>query len=178
MILACMSRLSTDIQGAFVQNPALTRSLPEAADKSLDPYRWVADTQLIAGERFSRLRFASRAHVAFGFDDNAGVAEIVYYVQQAGRQRFVLRRSDRLDFDQPFEPSPWDPVLCDDLRGFGITFFDNDRQPVDHWDSQDQSEGHATPRTVHVRIDIGDANGVSRRFETQVSVPVYHEAPK
>jgi len=178
MVLACVNRLLTDIQGTHVQSAQLYRPDSAGKDKPADPYRWQVETQTIAAQRFSRLRFASRGHAAFGTDERTGVAEIVYYVRQAGGQRFVLQRSDRLEQDTAFAPQPWDPVVCDNLREFAVSCLDTDGKDHEQWDSQDANIGYATPKAVHIRIAAGTDAQVPQNHQILISVPVFREPKK
>lgn len=178
MVLACFNRLLTDIQATHVQPAELYRPAAPGSDRPADPYRWEVDTETINGQRFARLRFASRGHVAFGAEEGAGVAEIVYYVQQASGQRFVLRRSDRLDQDAPFEPKPWDPVVCGKLREFAVICLDADGKEHEQWDSEDSALGYATPQAVRLRISAGTDEQTPQTHQTLIGVPVFRERKK
>jgi len=178
MLLACVNRLFTDIEATHVQPALLYRPPSSSRDKAADPYRWEVNEQSIASERFSKLRFASRGHAAFGTDARTGVAEIFYYVQQAGGQRFVLRRSDRLDQGKPFEPKPWDPVVCDHLREFSVACLDGAGKVHERWESEDGDLGYATPRAVAIRIDTAADGQGPQRNETWIGLQVYREAKK
>lgn len=179
MVLSCFNRLLTDVQGTHVQPALLYRPPQDMRDNNADPYRWVGDTQSVGGRRFSRLRFASRSHVSFGTEEKTGVAEIVYYVQQAGDKGFALRRADRLDMEPPFEPKPWDPVVCRNVKAFALAYLDGDAKAHEDWDSDDPSIGYATARAVRIRIDTGEEGQEDeQRNETLIDVPVYREGKK
>lgn len=165
----CLDRMILDLGSAYVSlPPEYTR--PEF-DTPAEPYRVVGDETSFVDVRFSRLRFASTAHVAFGDGIEDGIAELVYYVQETDEGGYVLRRADSLYPYEPFEESAYDPVLCDDLRRLTFTYYDDEGEEHESWDSESSDFDYATPVAVGIRIETGE-DEPPLAFETMVMLPV------
>jgi general secretion pathway protein J len=169
MAKSCLDRIVGDLQSIHVALPPHYKS--PGLDDPPDPYRIVGDTVLTEVETFSRLRLASLAHIPLRGQRRPGIAELVYYVQETGGADYVLRRSDRLDLTAEFEEDPGDPVLCESVRAFKITYLDHENESYDQWDSESEDFGYATPMAVAIALEVADATG-SRFFETMVHLPV------
>ena len=172
---ACLNRILLDLQA--VQLTMKPRYRPPGNDGAPDPYRIVGDTSDADGETFGRLRFASLAHVPIGQSNWEGVAEIVYYVEQDQGDRFVLRRTDRLE---PFEEDREeisDPILCDRLIGLTFTYYDAEGNDYENWDSESEDFGYATPAAIEIKLILG-TEGNSDTFTTMVRLPQYRSETK
>lgn len=172
MARGCLSRITADLEAVYVVlPPAYAKS---DGGKDPDPYRFEGDSTHMKGESFSRLRFASFEHLPLGQLQTEGVAEIVYYVHQDRDGRLVLRRSDRLFPHEKFEEKSTDPILCRDIRGLTFTYADSAGKEYETWDSESSENGYATPRSVAVRLSIGDEDHPSV-FRTRIFLPVSRE---
>jgi len=101
MAKGCLSRIADDFGSLHVCLPP--EYTPLDSDDDEDPFKITGETADAGSESFSRLRFASRAHVAFEKsiqegekNIKEGIARIVYYVQKSDESRYVLRRADKL----------------------------------------------------------------------------------
>lgn len=165
-------RITADLRALYV-TPAIAFSPPADADDQ-DRFRIHGDTDPGVGENFSRLRFATRAHLPFGKDRRSGIAEVIYYVTTAADGSRVLRRSDRLELSETEEPDGGDPILCEQVRAFRIEFLDGDGEVYERWNSDSEDFDYATPRAIRVALEIGD-DEYGRRFETVVALTQYRE---
>lgn len=176
MAATCMGRMVTDIESTFVAQAPLWRK-PGIGDSD-DPFRVVGE-DVFGDASLPMLRFTSFAHVPQGGDTRQGIAEIVYYVttEEAEDERFnVLRRADRLPpYPEEFSPDRGDPVLCERVKSFVLTYYDEEGETKEDWDSTEQSRKYATPRAVKVRLEIGDET-TSHVFESLISFPVWRAA--
>lgn len=169
----CMDRMMLDLISTHVSLPPAYRK-PDLDDPP-DPFRFVGGLQDESGERFSRLRFASRAHLPQRNADRRGVAEIVYYIQPVGEDRFILRRADRLHpFVDEFEEKETDPVLCENVRRLRLEYVDAEGEAFERWDSDSDDFGFATPRVVHIYLELGDRSQLTT-FTSNVLLPVQRE---
>lgn len=165
----CLDRIFYDLTAVHAQTPPQYR-VPDIDDPP-DPYRFVGDVSEIGGGTFGKLRFASLSHLAIDGNPAAGIAEIVYYVQESDDQQFVLKRRDHLEPYEPFEEKKTDPVLCRNVLSLSFTYLDGEWEESDRWDSEDKESGWATPAGVKIRLGLGDA-GRPLMMETIVGLPV------
>jgi len=171
----CINRITLDLQSTYVSfRPQYS---PPDIDDDPDPYRIEGKISSIGGNDFSSLRFAADSHIGFERPPLQGIAQIVYYVQDRGPGQYVLRRSDSLYPYDPFEENKSDPVLCDHVLSLSFTYYDQDGESYDSWDSDSDDVGFSTPGAIGIRLEIGDAD-FSREFETVVTLPVYRPEKK
>jgi len=166
----CLNRVVQDLRQVHVV--LRPRYFPPDMDDPPDPYRIEGDVPSVKGEAFSRLRFASGAHIAFEHPPREGIAQIVYYVQPTKADRLVLRRSDQLYPYDPFEEDERDPVLCEDIKSFTVSYYDQNGEIHDQWNSDDEAYGYATPSAVGIHLTVGDAS-FSRELKTLITLPVF-----
>ncbi len=165
----CLDRMTRDLKALRISLPP-EYSKPEI-DSDPDPYRIVGTTETTGGESYARLRFTSFAHLPIQPSRPFGIARIVYYVQEDQDGRSQLHRADQLYPYENFEPDPLDPVLCGDVRSFAVTFYDNEGQSHDAWDSEDRTLAFATPVSIKIWLEIGneeDAMVMSTRISLDV----------
>ncbi len=167
-----LDRIASDLQAIYVSMPPRYR--PPEGNNPLDPYRLEAGTDVIGNREFSRLRFASLAHLPMRNRPQKGIAQIVYYVQAADDDTFVLRRADHLE---PY-PAPDgvddDPILCSGIRSLTLRFFDKDGEAFDTWNSEEDRSDYRLPSSIAVRIELAE-EGPAAVLETQVHLPVQRE---
>ena len=171
---SCLNRISLDLSGiAIAQVPEYAK--PEL-DSTPDPYRVVGDRSDLSGADFPRLRLASRSHVPLDGSAHESVAEIIYYVSEDAESGYRLRRSDRLYPYKTPEEQANDPVLCEKLKSLVFTYYDNEGETHDTWDSESKDVAYATPKSINIRLEVGEEDAVSKVFETMVMLPVVREA--
>ncbi|MEW6673900.1 MAG: prepilin-type N-terminal cleavage/methylation domain-containing protein [Thermodesulfobacteriota bacterium] len=166
----CLNRMTADLQSAYVSlPPAYT---PPKSGAAADPYRFSGEIETVGSASFSRLRFASLAHVALEKNTRQGIAEIVYYVQTGADGMFILRRSDTLYPYKPFQEQGTDPILCENLKSLKFTYYDNEGDDSNRWDSDSEDFRYTSPRAVGIQLGLGSGS-VSQRFEALVALPAY-----
>ena len=170
MAKSCLIRMVDDLQSICV-TPDIRYSKPELNSEP-DPNRVVGENVSTQGKDFSKLRFTSSAHIPFGKEISAGVAEIVYYVSETEENRIVLRRSDRINFDTPSETEGSDPVLCEELKSLKFTYYDKEGADHEYWDSDTDEFKYATPSAIAIQLEVGDESD-SFLFKTMVKLSVY-----
>ena len=170
-----LDRITMDLNALYVM--AYPRYTPPDFDDDPDIYRLVGQTRNLAGEVFGWLRFTSLAHLPFNQMISEGIAEIVYYVEQTEEGQFILRRSDTLfPYPEEFEESPDDPVVCEQVREFRLTFYDQEGDELEEWDTEEYDLEFGTPRAIGIKLTIGDEES-SFVFSTQVALPVHRYRP-
>ena len=170
----CLTRISSDIESAYVSMPPMYKQ-PELRETA-DPYRVEGESEDIDGKTFSRIRFTSLSHYSFDFFQRQGVAQIVYYVDRTEDGRYLLRRSDGLYPFGEFEKKSSDPVVCTDIQEFSITYFGEEGEESEEWNSESDLFDFATPRSVQIDIQIGEEDAQTV-FSTRIFIPVYRERP-
>jgi len=172
MVQICLDRMMRDLQAIHITvRPAYVS--PDANGRP-DPFRFVGESTMSGSREFPSIRFASMAHVSYGLRRVEGIAEIVYYVMAEDEERFVLRRSDRLHFEDTFEKKTADPILCESIKSIAVKYYDEDGEMHERWDSDSEDTNNATPRAVWVELEIGDETG-SRRYQTTIFLPVHRD---
>ena len=172
MAQTCLDRISRDLSALYIHRPPQYRK--PTADAQTDPFRIFARTDDIDGQPLAFLRFTTLAHLPMEKDRRDGIAEITYYVQKTDSRQHVLRRADRLWPYPSFSENPGDPVLCEYIRSFRFVFLDAKSSPYDHWDSDDNEFGYATPSAVTVRLEL-EHHGNRAVMETTVAPPLHRE---
>ncbi|MGD8369029.1 MAG: prepilin-type N-terminal cleavage/methylation domain-containing protein [Desulfobacterales bacterium] len=167
-----LDRIVADLQSISVALPPRYR--PPEGNVPPDPQRLEAGTEMIANQEFSRLRFASLAHLPMRNRPERGIAQIVYYVQAEENDTFVLRRSDQLEPYPATAEVADDPILCSGIRSLAFRFISEDGDSFDTWNSETERFGYRLPASVAVRIELA-GEGPSPVFETQVRLPVQRE---
>ncbi len=172
MAKSCLSRITDDFQSLHVSLPP--EYTPPDSDDEEDPFKITGETADAGGESFSRLMFASRAHVSFEKNIQEGIARIVYYVQKSDESRYILRRADNLYPYEPFEEKKTDPVLCENVKSLVFKYYDEEGSEYDTWDSDSTDVDYSTPRAIKITLEIGDDSSFLP-FETMVTLPVFRE---
>jgi general secretion pathway protein J len=168
----CFFRMDDDLRSVHISMPPLYS--PPDMGKDPDPYRVIGDKSDTPGSSFGRLRFASSAHLPMDKTSSGGISEIVYYVEAVEGEEYVLRRTDRVDYESDWEPGGYDPVLCENIKSLTFTYYDQEGTEYDFWDSEDEEYGFATPSAIGIEIEIGTGD-VSFGFKTSVTIPAYRE---
>jgi general secretion pathway protein J len=172
MAKGCISRITDDLLSLHVCLPP--EYAPLDSDDKEDPFKITGFTTDAGSESFSRLVFASRAHVSLEKNIQGGIARIVYYVQESDESRYVLRRADKLYPYEPFEEKKSDPVLCENVKSLVFKYYDGENSEYDVWDSDSADFDYSTPRAIKITLEIGDDSSFLP-FETMVKLPVFRE---
>jgi len=172
---ASLDRMAADLKADHVMLYPRYQP-PQIMEDKPDIYRIKGETRNVGGHTFSWLRFTSMAHLPLNHDAKEGIAEIVYYVQQTPSDEYVIRRSDKLYPYPEFEESDDDPVLCEQVRGLTVTYFDAKGQEYEEWDSEDDDTEYGTPMAIGIKLALGD-EAAPYIFSTQISLPVYRYKP-
>ena len=165
----CMSLITADVMSVYTTQPPLWKK-PDF-DEDPDPYRVKGELVSVETETFPRLKFSSLNHISFGELRNQGIAEIVYYVTASQDRGFVLKRFDSLYPHEAFEERDLDPVICTHIRSLEIRYYDEGGEEYDHWDSETDEFGYATPTSLLIKMALGDPKNIYI-FETRVAVPL------
>jgi general secretion pathway protein J len=172
---AALDRMATDLKAIHVM-PYPRYKPPQLLDDEPDIYRVEGKTSNVGGDTFAWLRFTSSAHLPLNHVASEGIAEIVYYVQKASDDAFIIRRADHLYPYPEFEESETDPEVCEQVRGFTLTYFDANGKEYEEWDSESDETEYGTPRAIKIKLALGDETAPDI-FTTQIVLPVYRYKP-
>jgi len=170
---AGIQRMLTDLHAIRITTTPLYNA-PQG-DTPPDPLRFVGQTEFSGEEAFSTLRFVSAAHVPVGKHRESGIATIRYYVARSADGTFSLRRSDQLYTQAQDARGSTDPTLCEAVYSFRVTYYGQDGEPYDHWDSDSVDFAFATPVAVQLELKIGTSVDAVV-FKTRINLPVRREA--
>lgn len=186
-----LNRMTMDLTAMFVeQYPEY--QVPGINDPP-DPYRVLGEEDYVRGNLSSRLSFVSTEHLGISSDIVSGLGRIVYYLEQPGDrpgdrfadrsgngdgQGLLLKRSEKpfpydIDPDSPLDTAQ-DPVLCEGIETFSLTFVDENGQTHREWNSDSETYRFATPRAVIIHMKVA-SNNAAHDFTTRVDIPVYRE---
>ncbi|MCL2669657.1 MAG: prepilin-type N-terminal cleavage/methylation domain-containing protein [Syntrophaceae bacterium] len=137
--------------------------------------------QTLGREEVVRLRFRSRAHLAFREDEAPeGIALIEYRLaEETGKAGYVLWRSDSLFLD-PGSGWPETPrggfLLGERIEALTWRFYDERGREYDRWDSEGglETQQSKAPVTVVVELRLLNEAGRGRpyRFTTRIRLPL------
>lgn len=172
MAYGCFELMRRDLASIHVtQKPFYTS--PDT-HKEKDPFRVEGKTKLEGGESLPMLRFTSQCHLPVNRDNRKGIAEIVYYTDESEEYGTILRRSDRVIFDEEFVKKKIHPVILRKIKSMTVTYYDEEGREHDEWDSEANEFGYATPSSVKIRVEIVDEDRVLP-FETRIVLRPFRE---
>ncbi|MDJ0783748.1 MAG: type II secretion system protein [Desulfosarcinaceae bacterium] len=167
---ASLDRITRDLRQVHFALPPLYRK-PGFND---DPHEFrLVGGQADAGNAdFDQLRFASLAHITFHGDPRLGIARIIYYPMELTPDNWVLRRADHLYPYPEFEPNNQDPILCEALLEFKLTYYDAEGGDFEQWDTESDDYDFASPRSIAITLRTGTPER-SVTLKTRVDLPVF-----
>lgn len=167
---ACLQRIKMDLLAVHVLDSP--RYQPPDSDGDPDIYRVVGTEQLLGGRTYAKLRFATLAHLPLTGLPGESIAEIIYYVQRDENGDYLIRRSDQTYPYPEFEENTKDPVLCENVLGFAIRYFDFEGNEYTQWDSESDDNQYSTPNSVGIDLTIGtQERNIS--LKTEIKLPMY-----
>ena len=167
----CMDRIAADLGSLHITTYPRYKPPGIDDDDEDDLYRIEGEAVSLGGETFAKLRFATLAHLPLNHVPREGIAEVVYYVLETDDSGYTLRRKDTLYPYPDFEEDERDPILCEQVRGFKVLFYDHEGREVDDWNSQSNDVDYATPVAIAIKLTVGDETSpmvLSRRIELPV----------
>lgn len=178
-----LNRMTIDLKAAFVvQYPEY--QIPGISDPP-DPYRFSGEESFAGTERTSRITFAAAGHLPISSDVVSGLARIMYYAERDDDPQastMVIKRSDipfPYDIDSgqrhdAIHDTARDPVICQQVTSFALTYIDEEGQTHETWGSDSERYRYATPRAVIIELAIAGENQI-HEFSTRVAIPVYRK---
>ena len=162
-----------DIYGmARIALERMLEDLESATSESDEDSAFVGEDTEIKGRNADSLRFISRAHLVFSEQEQAsGTAEIAYYVQEDDEgEGFVLYRTDRPAFQEKPEEGTGGLVLCDSLVSVDFTYYDDEGEEHDNWDSTSEEFKDKIPKMVSIKLEFENSADIEAPFSFMTSV--------
>jgi prepilin-type N-terminal cleavage/methylation domain-containing protein len=155
-----LERMVEDLGSAYLSDQAEFRG----EDKELD------------GRHVDALDFVSRAHLGLDeADTDDGPVEISYHVEEsADGEGLILYRSQMVSADTGKEEGQAGWVLCEDLYSLNFTYYDENGEMHDSWDTKDPDLKGRLPAMVSIVLEIGKVSEGSEplKFMTGVVLPL------
>ena len=162
-----------DIYGmARIALERMLEDLESATSESDEDSAFVGEDTEIKGRNADSLRFISRAHLVFSEQEQpSGTAEIAYYVQEDDEgEGFVLYRTDRPAFQEKPEEGTGGLVLCDSLVSVDFTYYDDEGEEHDNWDSTSEEFKDKIPKMVSIKLEFENSADIEAPFSFMTSV--------
>jgi general secretion pathway protein J len=158
-----LDRITEDLESAYASNQV--------------PF--TGEDNTIDGQRADTVQFMSRAHLVFSSSQNVqGNAQIAYYVKENNQENeetgLTLYRSDTLELMEPPEQGTGGLVLCEGLHSFTMTYFDEEGEAHDTWDSSSIAFKNRLPARVSVLLAFVNRSDPESPlpFKTSVIIPL------
>lgn len=172
MARIALDRLTKDIRSAYI--PAWVKQNDEDEDELIQRMNFFAEDEDINGRSADSLRFFCNNHLVFRDEDRPGNAFISYYIKEREDDSFVLYRTDTHEFDEPPEEETGGLILCENLYSLEFTYFDENEDSYDDWDSSSDMFKGKLPLMVTIKLEFingPDPESVIK-FMTSVSLPM------
>jgi prepilin-type N-terminal cleavage/methylation domain-containing protein len=137
---------------------------------------FVGENAEIDGRNADTIRFLSRAHIVFNEDDRGTrMAEIVYYIKESEEEdTFILYRSDTPEFEERPEEGTGGLILCDGLFSVNFTFYTDEGEEYESWDSTKDEFMGRVPAMVSIQLEFVNRSNPEApfKFKTGVALPM------
>jgi general secretion pathway protein J len=172
-----MDRIKRDLNSlCLTYDSVYSRPDMEGNDEP-DRFRFIAHIVSLDTRSFSQLRFASFEHLGFNRDKKSRIGIITYYTEPSEEGSILLKRSDvaAVFYDGTKENNDEnDPVLCERVTSFELSFLDQEGNPHENWDSDSSDFDFATPYSIQIKLEIGDGQR-SNIFVTTLVLPTQRD---
>jgi general secretion pathway protein J len=176
MARVSLERMQEDLESVYHIPPKGDK--PPESDKEEGAF--VGEDNEIEGRSTDSLHFVSRAHLVFSEQEqSSATAEIAYYVKENEEEEgFILYRSDSPTFQEEPEEETGGLVLCDSLMSVNFTYYDEEGEEYDNWDSTSDEFKHKVPKRVSIELEFENSTDPERPFSfmTSVALPLARAA--
>ncbi len=169
MARIALGRMVEDLESVYMSQRAKDSESEEGIP---EPKPFLGEDAEINGRSADTLRFLSKAHIVFNEEDNgAGAAEIVYEVRESEEgDSFFLYRSDKQDLKEGSEEGAQGLMLCDGLHSVNFTYYDDNGEAHDGWDSSSESFEDSLPARVSILLEFVNRSDPEAPFKFMVGV--------
>jgi prepilin-type N-terminal cleavage/methylation domain-containing protein len=167
-----LERLTKDIKSTYI--PAWIEQNEENEDELIQRMNFFAEDEDINGRSADSLRFFFNNHLVFREEDRPGNAFISYYIKEREDDSLVLYRNDTHEFDEIPDEETGGLILCENLYSLEFTYFDENGDSYDDWDSSSDMFKGKLPVMVSIKLEFinGPDPEAVIRFMTSVSLPM------
>ncbi len=172
-----MDRIILDLKSLCLTHDPLYSPTDMEGAEHPDPFQFFSEKVSVGETSFSLLRFASFEHLGMKGDPNTRIGILHYYVEMAENSTMVLKRADTAAvlFKGAEEMALRDnPVLCERVRSFELSFVDQEGKQVETWDSDASEFEFATPYSIKIKLEIGEGE-TFHLFSTTLVLPTRRE---
>ena len=168
-----MERMSEDLQASYISNPP-SNSFGEPAGYT----RFLGEDKEINGKDADSLSFFSR--IGPLFDDGIGMStgQLISYdvIQGDEEDELILLRSEQPEFIETVERSEG-LTLCDGLQAVTFTYFNDDGDLYDSWDSDSEDSAQVLPRRVSISLEFLNYENPDAplTFMTSIALPEHYQ---
>ena len=167
-----MGRVSEDLQASYISALPLN-SFGEPAGYT----RFLGEDKDINGRESDTLSFFSRVAPLFSHENEMSSGQLISYdvIQGDEEYELVLLRSENPEFIDESEGREG-LTLCDGLQAITFTYFDDDGEPHESWDSDSEDSAGILPRRVSVSLQFLNYENpdAPMTFMTSIALPVQY----
>jgi general secretion pathway protein J len=170
-----MERISADMQAYYISNLP-----PNSFGEPAGYTRFLGEDKDINGRSADSLSFFSSIRPIF--DDVMEMSSgqfISYDVIQGDKEgELILLRSEEAEFIKASEESEGLP-LCDELQSVVFTYFNDDGESYESWDSDSEDSKQILPRMVSITLEFlnYDNPDAPLKFMTSIALPEQYLPP-
>jgi general secretion pathway protein J len=167
-----IERLTDDLQSSYLPQGPKNKQIGEEA---FEPGDFLGQDSTINERDADTLRFFSEEHIIFNENEKHGRGRIAYYVKEReGKDTLILYRSDNLESSNRSEEFGGGFVLCDKLYSINFTFYDENGESHDNWDSSIEPFKDKLPSRVSIDLKLGGQSGSGSpiSFMTSIFIPL------
>ena len=168
-----MDRISEDIQASYISNlPSNSFGEPAAYT------RFLGEDKDINGMSADSMSFFSRIRPLFDDVMEMSTGQLVSYdvIQGDEEGELVLLRSEEPEFIKVSEESEGLP-LCDGLQAIVFTYFNDDGESYESWDSDSEDSTQILPRMVSISLEFLNYENPDAPFTfmTSIALPEHYQ---
>lgn len=177
MARVALERMVEDLESAYLSPQTPSEELGETKEEeSARLIQFLGEPTEIEGRRADTLRFFSTTHLALEEEDEGQPAtEILYTVAEGAEgEGFALTRSDTPTFMGAAGEETIGSMLCDGLYSVSFTYYDEEGEEYDRWDSGEEAFKGRLPMRVSILLVFIDKSDPEAplMFQTGVALPM------
>ncbi len=165
-----MSRISEDVQASYISILP-----PDSFGEPTGYTQFLGEDKDVNGRDADSMSFFSRIGPLFSDEIDMATGQLISYdvIQGGEENELVLLRSENSEFIDESEEREG-LTLCDGLQAINFTYFDNDGEPHESWDSDSEESGGALPYMVSVSFQFLNYENPDAplTFMTSIALPV------
>jgi len=170
-----MNRISEDLQASYISILP-----PNSFGEPAGYTQFLGEDKDINGRDAGTMSFFSRVAPLFSDEMRMATGQLISYevVQGDEEGELVFLRYENPEFlDEAYEREGL--PLCDGLQAIKFTYFDDDGEVLESWDSDSEDLGGILPRMVSVSLEFLNYENPDAplRFMTSIALPV-HQLPE